>query len=488
MTDYTVVLNIKQREAIETGISVSQGDYGQVGFTIRVKDDDSYIVDAVSAFIVFLTADGRMVEGGLTGTSGTYGYIIQGTELQTPGKVSATVTLVYDDGRKSSCGFIFHCRYNPHFDRNTPAKSYVPEIERIKREGEETIEYLRNLVASGDYRGEQGIQGNPGKSAYEVAIENGFTGTEQEWLDSLKGEDGAGISILGSYDSIEALKAAHPTGNIGDAYLVNGNLYVWSETGSDWINNGNIQGPPGKDGASTASEVSAVDTNGILGNIGLTTNLQVIIDEVTKRVLNEVLYKTDIVQTENTATDKVPSSAYLKQALGTINTNLGAELVTNDVLSYALGVGRGFYVIRTDNTTANTPKDYMSGYIVKRFVNPNQVTIVLFELGKTKPYYNSYNGSAWSGWVTGLQDSDFARESTDLNTAFNGIGAISMYNWSNATLHTPHKEGITVYGNGFAIGFDIGSFKVQVAFVVGENRIFIRSLRDGGAFSTWVAK
>lgn len=322
MTDYTVVLNIKQREAIETGISVSQGDYGQVGFTIRVKDDDSYIVDAVSAFIVFLTADGRMVEGGLTGTSGTYGYIIQGTELQTPGKVSATVTLVYDDGRKSSCGFIFHCRYNPHFDRNTPAKSYVPEIERIKREGEETIEYLRNLVASGDYRGEQGIQGNPGKSAYEVAIENGFTGTEQEWLDSLKGEDGAGISILGSYDSIEALKAAHPTGNIGDAYLVNGNLYVWSETGSDWINNGNIQGPPGKDGASTASEVSAVDTNGILGNIGLTTNLQVIIDEVTKRVLNEVLYKTDIVQTENTATDKVPSSAYLKQALGTINSNL----------------------------------------------------------------------------------------------------------------------------------------------------------------------
>ena len=326
MTDYTVVLNIKQREAIETGISVSQGDYGQVGFTIRVKDDDSYIVDAVSAFIVFLTADGRMVEGGLTGTSGTYGYIIQGTELQTPGKVSATVTLVYDDGRKSSCGFIFHCRYNPHFDRNTPAKSYVPEIERIKREGEETIEYLRNLVASGDYRGEQGIQGNPGKSAYEVAIENGFTGTEQEWLDSLKGEDGAGISILGSYDSIEALKAAHPTGNIGDAYLVNGNLYVWSETGSDWINSGNIQGPPGKDGASTASEVSAVDTNGILGNIGLTTNLQVIIDEVTKRVLNEVLYKTDIVQTESTATDKVPSSAYLKQALGTINSNLGNKL------------------------------------------------------------------------------------------------------------------------------------------------------------------
>jgi hypothetical protein len=32
---------------------------------------------------------------------------------------------------------------------------------------------------------EAGIQG---KSAYEIAVENGFKGTEQEWLESLKGE------------------------------------------------------------------------------------------------------------------------------------------------------------------------------------------------------------------------------------------------------------------------------------------------------------
>ena len=29
-----------------------------------------------------------------------------------------------------------------------------------------------------------------GKSAYELAVLNGFKGTEQEWLDSLKGQDG----------------------------------------------------------------------------------------------------------------------------------------------------------------------------------------------------------------------------------------------------------------------------------------------------------
>ena len=30
------------------------------------------------------------------------------------------------------------------------------------------------------------IQGIPGKSAYEIAVENGFEGTEEEWLESLK--------------------------------------------------------------------------------------------------------------------------------------------------------------------------------------------------------------------------------------------------------------------------------------------------------------
>ena len=33
--------------------------------------------------------------------------------------------------------------------------------------------------------------GENGKSAYEIAVENGFIGTEQEWLDSLHGQDGS---------------------------------------------------------------------------------------------------------------------------------------------------------------------------------------------------------------------------------------------------------------------------------------------------------
>lgn len=48
----------------------------------------------------------------------------------------------------------------------------------------------------------RGVDGKDGKSAYEVAVENGFIGTEQEWLESLKGEKGRNRkqwSILGRF-------------------------------------------------------------------------------------------------------------------------------------------------------------------------------------------------------------------------------------------------------------------------------------------------
>lgn len=39
-------------------------------------------------------------------------------------------------------------------------------------------------------KGEAGTDGKDGLSAYEVAVRNGFTGTEDEWLASLRGEEG----------------------------------------------------------------------------------------------------------------------------------------------------------------------------------------------------------------------------------------------------------------------------------------------------------
>lgn len=38
--------------------------------------------------------------------------------------------------------------------------------------------------------GSGSLQGKDGKSAYQIALDKGFIGTEEEWLESLKGEAG----------------------------------------------------------------------------------------------------------------------------------------------------------------------------------------------------------------------------------------------------------------------------------------------------------
>lgn len=39
-------------------------------------------------------------------------------------------------------------------------------------------------------KGNQGNPGSEGKSAYQLAVANGYAGTEQQWLSSLKGDPG----------------------------------------------------------------------------------------------------------------------------------------------------------------------------------------------------------------------------------------------------------------------------------------------------------
>ena len=61
---------------------------------------------------------------------------------------------------------------------------------------EGTPKRLQEAIDNGELGG--GGSGTDGKSAYEIAVDNGFVGTETEWLESLKGEQGeAGRSITG---------------------------------------------------------------------------------------------------------------------------------------------------------------------------------------------------------------------------------------------------------------------------------------------------
>lgn len=61
--------------------------------------------------------------------------------------------------------------------------------EAIKSKTEETLQEVYRLIE--ELKPQDGTTGLDGKSAYDLAVEQGFEGTVVEYLESLKGEKGA---------------------------------------------------------------------------------------------------------------------------------------------------------------------------------------------------------------------------------------------------------------------------------------------------------
>ena len=86
-----------------------------------------------------------------------------------------------------------------------------------------------------------------GDSAYQIALNNGFVGSEEEWLESLKGTS---FNIVGTVNTVDELPDVNSV-SIGTAYFVGTeplrDVYVLDIT-KVWINQGKIQGPQGPQG------------------------------------------------------------------------------------------------------------------------------------------------------------------------------------------------------------------------------------------------
>lgn len=106
--------------------------------------------------------------------------------------------------------------------------------------------------------GETGSKGDKGETG--ATGEKGDTGPKGDTGDTgatgdtgpagptgATGASGTSVTIKGSYNTYQELITAHPTGNPGDSYIVNGSLYVWN--GNAWNNVGNIKGDTGATGA-----------------------------------------------------------------------------------------------------------------------------------------------------------------------------------------------------------------------------------------------
>lgn len=119
--------------------------------------------------------------------------------------------------------------------------------------------------------GAVGETGADGASAYQVAVQGGFVGTEAEWLASLEGEQGPqglGLRYAGRVATSAELSAL--TGQIhGDVYVADdtGVAYVWNTTvdPAKFDDAGPVVGADGQPGATGLSAYQVAVANGFTG-------------------------------------------------------------------------------------------------------------------------------------------------------------------------------------------------------------------------------
>ncbi len=102
------------------------------------------------------------------------------------------------------------------------------------------------------------------KEWIEIGPVRGDTGPKGD-----TGDIGIGTVIKGHYDNYLEFIAVHPSGSLGDAYIVDGSYYYWNENG--WANAGSVKGDTGPQGdKGDKGDTGATGSKGDKGDTGAT--------------------------------------------------------------------------------------------------------------------------------------------------------------------------------------------------------------------------
>ncbi len=94
-------------------------------------------------------------------------------------------------------------------------------------------------------------------------IVNGVdSGVSRRSIDGDTGTQGATGTIVGSYNSVNELSAAHPTGIPGEHFLINRDVYGFAVNENRWVRVGPLGGPTGPTGGAGATPTVTVGPNG----------------------------------------------------------------------------------------------------------------------------------------------------------------------------------------------------------------------------------
>ena len=190
--------------------------------------------------------------------------------------------------------------------------------------------------------GANGTIGVDGKSAYEIWLEEGNTGTEQDFLDSLVGADGApgeqgppGANGV----AIDFIQNTAPTGS-GTSSIPAGALWFHTDSGIQYTyyNDGNTyqwvqetlplgpQGPQGANGTNIVNGSTATTFTGLLKGNGSVVSATTVLTEIGFTPENVANKENTTLDTSST---KYPTNNLVKTSLDAFADDVDYAIMTN---------------------------------------------------------------------------------------------------------------------------------------------------------------
>ncbi|GEM_PF-1846656 len=254
---------------------------------------------------------------------------------------------------------------------------------------------------------------------------------------------GTGIQILGEYETIGELESAHPTGNQGDAYLVNGVLYIWDIDNNEWFSVG--------DSLTFANEI--INARG--GQSTLSERLDV--DK------SELLTQVSILSEEKADKLKV---ATLDKSLSDFQKTLASANINQELKPTVSGYGS----VSLPKTAAN-----------------RQVSAVV--KGMTLKNELNYNPETWAEWT---KPAGVVGDSTGLELTSDGVSIIqttSVFIPKATTKYVVlyYVVSSTLSANRFGIGSGFTGSAVSIGQTVGNQKTVITSQAIPTAFKFFTA-
>ena len=228
------------KEAVQNEGGVKCFDFQLLHDRVRKAVVD--ISNAVEVIYCATKPDGTLIRNSLEVVDPAQSVVrLQVTSGMTAcsGTIDGCIEVIYDDQENLRFHNIDIKVWKASNNTGIESSNEFQALEKAISDANKALEIAQGLEGGGS--------GADGKSAYEIAVENGFEGTEAEWLESLRGQDGQngadgqngqdGFSPIVSVSEIENGHQVNITdvNGLKQFEVLNGQNGADGQNGSDYI-------------------------------------------------------------------------------------------------------------------------------------------------------------------------------------------------------------------------------------------------------------